>query len=53
MPKAAVDRGYAVRIVGLEAMASTLLAQCTPETGRGDRESGNGASGKSASVGQN
>jgi two-component system chemotaxis response regulator CheB len=53
MPKAAVDRGYAIRIVGLEAMASTLMAQCAPETGRADRESGNGASGKSASAGQN
>jgi two-component system chemotaxis response regulator CheB len=53
MPKAAVDRGYAIRIVGLEAMASTLMAQCAPEAGRADRESGNGASGKSASAGQN
>jgi len=30
MPRAAIDRGYAVRVVSLEAMASTLQAQCTP-----------------------
>jgi two-component system chemotaxis response regulator CheB len=52
MPKAAIDRGYAVRVVGLEAMASTLVAQCAPETGRGDNF-GNGVSGKSAGAGQN
>jgi two-component system, chemotaxis family, protein-glutamate methylesterase/glutaminase len=28
MPKAAIERGYALRVVGLEAMANTLLAQC-------------------------
>ena len=28
MPRAAIDRGYAVRVVSLEAMASTLQAQC-------------------------
>src|SRR4029077_12462464 len=28
MPKAAIDRGYAVRVVDLDAMASTLMAQC-------------------------
>lgn len=31
MPKAAIERGYAVRVVGLEALANTLLAQCMPE----------------------
>jgi two-component system, chemotaxis family, protein-glutamate methylesterase/glutaminase len=31
MPKAAIERGYAVRVVGLEAIANTLLAQCMPE----------------------
>jgi two-component system chemotaxis response regulator CheB len=50
MPKAAVDRGYVTRIVGLEAMASTLMALCAPD---GGRESGNGASGRSASAGHN
>jgi two-component system, chemotaxis family, protein-glutamate methylesterase/glutaminase len=28
MPKAAIERGYAARIVGLEALGNTLLAQC-------------------------
>jgi two-component system chemotaxis response regulator CheB len=50
MPKAAIDRGYALRVVGLEAMASTLIALCSSEAGRGD--GGNGA-GKQASAGQN
>jgi two-component system, chemotaxis family, protein-glutamate methylesterase/glutaminase len=53
MPKAAVDRGYAIRVVGLEAMATTLVAQCAPESGRSELQSGNGAGGKSASAGQN
>jgi hypothetical protein len=52
MPKAAIDRGYAVRVVNLDAMASTLVAQCAPESGRGDNF-GNGGSGKSAGAGQN
>jgi chemotaxis response regulator CheB len=30
MPKAAIDRGFATRVVALEAMANTLQAQCTP-----------------------
>jgi two-component system chemotaxis response regulator CheB len=49
MPKAAVERGYAMRVVALEAMASTLMAQCAAES----KESRNGAGGKSASAGQN
>jgi len=53
MPKAAIDRGYAIRVVDLEAMASTLMAQCTPESRRGETSAGNGASGKAASAGQN
>jgi two-component system, chemotaxis family, protein-glutamate methylesterase/glutaminase len=52
MPKAAIDRGYATRVVGLEAMASTLIAQCA-ETGRGETQSGRGGSGKGATAGQN
>jgi two-component system, chemotaxis family, protein-glutamate methylesterase/glutaminase len=28
MPRAAIERGYADRIVGLESMASTLIAHC-------------------------
>ncbi|HUK25599.1 MAG TPA: chemotaxis response regulator protein-glutamate methylesterase [Terriglobales bacterium] len=31
MPKAAVDRGYAMRVVSLDAIANTLFAQCSPE----------------------
>jgi two-component system, chemotaxis family, protein-glutamate methylesterase/glutaminase len=53
MPKAAIDRGYALRVVGLEALASTLMAQCAQEPGHGETQSGNGASGKGASAGQN
>lgn len=30
MPKAAIDRGHATRVVELEALASTLQAQCLP-----------------------
>jgi two-component system chemotaxis response regulator CheB len=29
MPKAAIERGYAIRVVPLDAMANTLQAQCT------------------------
>jgi len=55
MPKAAIDRGYATRVVGLEALASTLIAQCTPEAreGRGESKSGNGHGAKTAGAGQN
>ena len=28
MPKAAIERGYAVRVVGLDVMAATLQALC-------------------------
>jgi len=31
MPKAAVERGYATRIVSLEAMSNTLFAHCMVE----------------------
>ena len=30
MPKVAIERGYAMRVIELEAMASTLQAQCLP-----------------------
>jgi len=40
MPRAAVERGLAVRVVPLDALANTLLAQCmqkdVPGAGRGD-----------------
>jgi len=32
MPRAAVERGYAMRVVSLNDMASTLQAQCTERT---------------------
>ena len=56
MPKAAIDRGYAIRVVPLDAMASTLIAQCAPEgreSGRKDAKSGNGPGGRAARAGQN
>ena len=57
MPKAAIDRGYAMRVVHLDALASTLIAQCAPE-GRGDGgrsgpKSTHGTGGKAAGAGQN
>lgn len=38
MPKAAIDRGYAVRVVGLDVMGLTLQALC----GRGSSETSSG-----------
>jgi two-component system chemotaxis response regulator CheB len=32
MPRAAVERGYAMRVVSLDALANTLQAQCTEKT---------------------
>jgi two-component system chemotaxis response regulator CheB len=50
MPKAAIDRGYAVRVVPLDAISNTLQAQCTSEAGASPTS---GASGhKSARAGQ-
>jgi two-component system chemotaxis response regulator CheB len=43
MPKAAVERGHALRIVPLDAMADTLLAQCTGESSKAVSASGFGA----------
>lgn len=48
MPKAAIERGYAVRVVALEAMANTLLAQCMPERKNADAADG----GRSAGAGK-
>jgi len=50
MPRAAIEKGYAVRVVGLDAMANTLLAQCMPDRRSGTSESGEG--GKSAGAGK-
>jgi len=52
MPKAAIERGYATRIVDLESMASTLMSLAA-ESGRGETGSGHGAGGRSAGAGQN
>jgi two-component system chemotaxis response regulator CheB len=45
MPKAAIERGYAVRVVSLEALANTLQAQCMPERKNGDAGDGGRAAG--------
>jgi two-component system chemotaxis response regulator CheB len=33
MPKAAIERGHAVRVVSLDALANTLQAQCVADRG--------------------
>ena len=48
MPKAAIERGYAVRVVALEALANTLLVHCMQ-----DRKSGTPAKGEAAGAGSN
>jgi two-component system chemotaxis response regulator CheB len=45
MPKAAIERGYAVRVVSLEALANTLQAQCMPERKHADPGDGGKAAG--------
>ena len=45
MPKAAIERGYAVRVVSLEALANTLQAQCMPERRNADPTDGGRATG--------
>lgn len=52
MPKAAIERGYATRIVDLESMASTLMSLAA-ESGRGEANSGHGTGGRAAGAGQN
>jgi two-component system chemotaxis response regulator CheB len=42
MPKAAIERGHAMRVVDLEAMANTLQAQCSP--GRNEKRMSAGQS---------
>jgi hypothetical protein len=36
MPKAAIERGYAMRIADLQDLPNIMLAQCESERGRGD-----------------
>lgn len=45
MPKAAIERGYAVRVVPLEALANTLMAQCKGERSTQTPGSGGQAAG--------
>jgi two-component system, chemotaxis family, protein-glutamate methylesterase/glutaminase len=40
MPKAAIERGYAIRVVPLDAMAHTVQAQCMPERGETSAKAG-------------
>jgi two-component system chemotaxis response regulator CheB len=40
MPKAAIERGYALRVVSLEALANTIMAQCTERRGAEAAERG-------------
>ncbi|HTZ97408.1 MAG TPA: chemotaxis response regulator protein-glutamate methylesterase [Terriglobales bacterium] len=47
MPKAAIERGYAARIVGLDALANSLIVHCTQ-----DRKNGI-AKGEAAGAGHN
>jgi two-component system chemotaxis response regulator CheB len=37
MPKAAIERGFATRVVALDALANTLQAQCGQENGEGGK----------------
>jgi two-component system chemotaxis response regulator CheB len=36
MPKAAIERGYAMRVADLQDLPNILQAQCAPDRGRGD-----------------
>jgi two-component system chemotaxis response regulator CheB len=51
MPKAAIDRGFAIRVVPLDAMANTLQAQCMTDRKRAFA-AGSGENGKTAGAGQ-
>jgi len=50
MPKAAIERGHAVRVVALEALANTLQAQCMQDRKSGSTEAEDG--GKAAAAGK-
>jgi two-component system, chemotaxis family, protein-glutamate methylesterase/glutaminase len=51
MPKAAIDRGFAIRVVGLDVLANTLQVQCMAERRNGFAADA-GADGKAAGAGQ-
>ena len=40
MPKAAIERGFAMRIANLQDIPGILQGQCAPERGRGDGNRG-------------
>jgi two-component system, chemotaxis family, protein-glutamate methylesterase/glutaminase len=48
MPKAAIERGFAIRVVALDVLANTLQAQCMP-----DRKTGISDGGFAAGAGRN
>jgi two-component system, chemotaxis family, protein-glutamate methylesterase/glutaminase len=50
MPKIAIERGYATRIVALDALANTMMASCTQDRKSMGTEAS--AGGKSASAGK-
>jgi two-component system chemotaxis response regulator CheB len=52
MPKAAIERGYAVRVVALEALANSLQAQCMPDRKPWTKTDSDDGS-KAAGVGKN
>jgi two-component system chemotaxis response regulator CheB len=47
MPKAAIERGYATRVVALDVLSATLQALCRRNEGRG----ANGSAGKAVGAG--
>jgi chemotaxis response regulator CheB len=49
MPKAAIERGFAMRIADLPDIPAILQAQCSPERSRGD----NGDSKRATGAGSN
>jgi len=51
MPKAAIERGYAQRVLPLDAFSNTLQAQCMPDR-KPSMKSESDASGKAAGVGK-
>jgi len=48
MPKAAIERGYAMRVVALDVLSSTLQTLCV----RSDSHKDNGGAGKSVRAGR-
>jgi two-component system chemotaxis response regulator CheB len=51
MPKAAIDRGFAIRVVGLDVLANTLQVQCMADRRNGFAAAA-GADDKAAGAGQ-